>query len=156
MDREERDMKAGAKGWTGSSAGRGGGSAIASALAALLLALAIPTSAAALPETSPELPTRWCETGSGAGQCKLPTGLAADPRNGHVFVGDANNSRINEFNALGEFISAWGWDVVQSGPGNTGTGLENCEPDRGDVCEPGTQGGGTGQFDAGSPVGVAD
>jgi len=116
------------------------------ALAAFLLALAIPTSAAAFPETSPELSTRWCETGAGAGQCKIPRGIAADPRNGHVFVVDQQNFRIAESNALGEFISAWGWDVVQSGPGNAGTGLETCEPDSGDVCKVGTVGGGTGQL----------
>ncbi len=96
----------------------------ATALAALVaftcaLLLTAPAASAAPPQL-------WqsCESGTGAGQCSIPRGIAADPKDGHVFVADQLNSRINEFNPLGEFVKAWGWDVVQSGPGNTGTGFE--------------------------------
>lgn len=56
--------------------------------------------------------------GSGAGQLDDPRGLAADPTNGHVYVSDGENGRISEFTAWGEFVKAWGWGVVGSGPGN--------------------------------------
>jgi DNA-binding beta-propeller fold protein YncE len=55
----------------------------------------------------PELWTE-CEAGSAMGQCSGPRGVAADRDNGHVFVADQFNSRINEFNALGQFVKTWG------------------------------------------------
>ena len=111
-----------------------------------------------------------CPTGTGAGQCSIPRGIAADPVNGHVFVADSanTNNRIVEFNALGEFIKTWGWDVVASGPGNDTTAPEDqfevCVPRNGDVCKGGARGSGTGQFagtqglalDAGGNVYVVD
>jgi hypothetical protein len=51
-------------------------------------------------------------------QCPLPAGLAADPANGRVYVSDVGNGRVIQFSAWGEFLKAWGWDVVASGPGN--------------------------------------
>lgn len=93
------------------------------------------------------------ETGSGAGQTSSPRGIAADPDNGHVFVGDQINRRIVEFTAWGGFVRAWGWDVVEAGPGNTGTGFEICIPANGDTCKAGTFGSAAGQFSI--PLGVA-
>ena len=124
-------------------------SATLAALAACALFLLIPASASAAP------PQLWqsCETGSGAGQCDFPRGIAADPHNGHVFIADQNNLRIDELNPLGQFVKAWGWDVVASGPGNTGSGFEICVPENGDTCKAGIEGTGIGQF--GSPQGVA-
>jgi hypothetical protein len=123
--------------------------------AALLLAaaIAVPGTAMAFPESSPELPARWCEftlgqTGTDAGQCIFPRGIAADPRNGHVFVADQNNRRIDEFNALGQFVRAWGWGV------DTGAAeLQSCTA--ASTCESGLIGSGVGQFGAGGPQGVA-
>ena len=132
----------------------GSGPAASAALAALaacalafFLFLPAPAQAA-----SPQL---WqsCETGSGAGQCDIPRGIAADPHNGHVFVADQENRRIDELNPLGQFVKAWGWDVAAAGPGNTGAGFEICVPENGDTCKAGTEGAGAGQF--GSPQGVA-
>jgi hypothetical protein len=53
-----------------------------------------------------------------AGETVLPRGVATNPDNGHVFVVDQANSRIDEFTAWGEFVKAWGWGVVASGPGD--------------------------------------
>jgi DNA-binding beta-propeller fold protein YncE len=98
-----------------------------------------------------------CLSGSGAGQCTSPRGVAVNRANGHIFVADLDadqvSGRVNEFNALGQFIETWGWDVVQSGPGNNGTAFEICLPEEGDVCQAGTGGSGAGQFSA--PLGVA-
>ena len=130
--------------------GRGtAASAALVALAACALALLIPAAASAAP------PQLWqsCETGSGAGQCDFPRGIAADSHNGHVFVADSFNHRIDELNPLGQFVKAWGWDVVASGPGNAGNGFEICVPENGDTCKAGSEGTGAGQF--GSPQGVA-
>ena len=93
-----------------------------------------------------------------AGQrCGLPRGLAADPDTGHVFVGDQLNSRVVELSAWGEFIKAWGWDVVATGPGDDTIGPEDqfevCVPAAGDVCKAGIQGSGIGQFEL--PSGIA-
>jgi hypothetical protein len=106
----------------------------------------------------PSLFTQFCPSGSGAGQCNLPRGLAVDRNTGHVFVGDQANRRASEFTAWGEFVKTWGWNVVASGPGDDTTApvneFEICVPANGDVCQSGTQGtAGVGQFNA--PQGVA-
>ncbi len=86
-------------------------------------------------------------------QCSGPRGIATSPIDGHVYVADSFNRRIAEFSVWGIFIKAWGWDVVQSGPDDTGTGFEICVAAQGDVCKEGTTGAGAGQF--GSPQGIA-
>jgi hypothetical protein len=130
---------------TGSTA-----AAALAALAAFALALLL-----AAPDASAAPPQLWqtCETGSGAGQCDTPRGIAANPDNGHVFVAEQNNQRVTELDALGNFVKAWGWDVVASGPGDSGTGFEVCVSEDGDVCKAGIEGSGAGQFD--SPQGLA-
>jgi hypothetical protein len=82
-------------------------------------------------------------------RCDIPRGVAADPDQGHVYVGDSINRRVLDFNALGEFVRAWGWDVVQGGV----AGFEVCVIDAGDECKTGSTGFGPGQF--GSPQGLA-
>jgi len=74
--------------------------------------------------------------------CRLPRGIAADPSSGHVFVSDQTNKRVVEFDALGTFVRAWGWDVVVGG----GNEFEVCVPANGDECQAGTEGAGPGQF----------
>ncbi|HZK14957.1 MAG TPA: hypothetical protein VFC52_00005, partial [Solirubrobacterales bacterium] len=131
--------------------------ALLATAAACLLSLAlllVPATAAA--EAPPQL-WQTGETGSGAGQTSIPRGIAADPASGHVFVADQVNRRIVEFTAHGQFVKAWGWDVVASGPGDDTVAPEDqfeiCVPEDGDVCQAGTTGAGAGQF--GSPQGVA-
>jgi DNA-binding beta-propeller fold protein YncE len=120
------------------------------ALAACALALCLASSAHA---AAPPLLWQTGETGSGAGETRIPRGIAADSSNGHVFVADSGNNRIDVFTASGEFLRAWGWDVVTSGPGDSGSGFEICIPEDGDACKAGTAGTGPGQF--GSPQGIA-
>jgi len=94
-----------------------------------------------------------CPMGKAAGQCEQPRGVAASPITGRVFIGDNFNSRVVEFDALGGFVKAWGWDVVASGPGDDAIAPEDefevCVPEDGDVCQAGTTGGGAGQFNGG-------
>ena len=35
---------------------------------------------------------------------------------GHLFVADTGNSRVKEFDAWGQLLRIWGWNVVASGP----------------------------------------
>jgi streptogramin lyase len=51
--------------------------------------------------------TTWGSLGSGDGQFKGPSGVAVDA-NGHVFVADENNDRIQRFDDNGVFQTAWG------------------------------------------------
>ncbi len=109
-----------------------------------------------------------CTTGSGAGQCLIPRGIASDPDSGHVYVADNTNNRINEFTAWGAFIRTWGWDVVASGPDDDTAAPEDefevCVPANGDLCKAGAEGSGSGQFvepqgltlDSGGDLYVAD
>lgn len=56
---------------------------------------------------------------------------------GDVYVADRGNNRIQRFDADGNFISAFGQDVVESGPGNLGNSYEICRAADGDVCKAG-------------------
>ena len=136
------------------SKGRGAPAAIFAVCVLTVLAL-LPIEAARGAVPSPFWTT--CTTGSGAGQCLVPVGVASDPDNGHVYVADSGNNRINEFTAWGVFMRAWGWDVVATGPGDDTVAPEDqfevCVPADGDVCKAGTEGGGRGQL--GFPQGLA-
>jgi hypothetical protein len=92
-------------------------------------------------------------TGNG-GAFPSPGGLAVNQANGHVYVTDGYlEHRVTEFDADGNFIRAWGWDVIASGePGDTGTGFEICEA--AGECQAGAPGASGGQFaDLGEPIG---
>jgi NHL repeat len=131
------------------------GRLLTAALLALLAAAFAPAGAKAAP---PEL-AQFCPTGSAGGQCSVPRGIAVDPASGDVYVADQANRRINRFSPWGQFLRAWGWDVVASGPGDDTAApedeLEVCVPADGDVCKAGLTGSGTGQFGGASPQGVA-
>jgi hypothetical protein len=58
------------------------------------------------------------QEGAGAARFAGPAGVAADPASGHLFVADQINARIVELDPWGEFLKAWGWGVVASGPGD--------------------------------------
>jgi DNA-binding beta-propeller fold protein YncE len=128
--------------------------ALATCALALFLLLAASNASAA-----PAQLWQACETGSGAGQCSFPRGITANPDNGHVYVADQSNLRIVELDAGGEFIKAWGWDVVASGPGDDTAAPEDqfevCVPEEGDTCKKGTHGTGKGQFGFEGPQGLA-
>jgi hypothetical protein len=116
--------------------------------------------------TGPEI----CDVAiSGAGGCKRgesdfspggfddPTGVAVNQSTGTVYVLERDNHRVQQFTLDGEFVRAWGWDVVASGPGDDTSApvdeFEVCEASAGDVCKAGVSGFGVGQLGATS---VAD
>ncbi|HET6570526.1 MAG TPA: hypothetical protein VFG58_03460 [Solirubrobacterales bacterium] len=129
------------------------------AFASLLLAVLVLTDPAASAAAPPEFWTK-CQTGEGAGQCVQPRGVASAPAGtpeaGHVFVVEQLNRRVSEFTAWGQFVKSWGYNVVASGPDDTGTGFEVCnvKANPSDVCQVGTQeSNGAGGFSTG--VGIA-
>jgi hypothetical protein len=89
----------------------------------------------------------FCQNGSEAGQCSAPGGLGIDLQSGDIYVADEQNKRIEKFTSWGDFLRAWGRDVVAQGPGNNGTGFEVCVPPE-DACKAGLEGGASGEFGA--------
>jgi sugar lactone lactonase YvrE len=85
-------------------------------------------------------------TAAGNGALSAPESVAVDQDTGNVYVSDRDNRRIEEYDGVGNFIRAFGFDVVASGPDNTGTGYEICEEAAGDVCKAGVGGSGVGQY----------
>ena len=77
------------------------------------------------------------------------------PNEGNVVLADPGNQRVQEFTSSGVFVRAFGFDVVASGPDETGTGFEVCNSSAGDVCKAGTSGTAVGQFSGGQPERVA-
>lgn len=78
-----------------------------------------------------------CSTGSAAGQCANPTGLAVDEETGRLYVADNGNRRIDVFDSEGNFEMAWGWGVL-----NGAAELQSCTTS----CQKGLPGGGAGAF----------
>jgi DNA-binding beta-propeller fold protein YncE len=82
-----------------------------------------------------------CSAGSGAGQCEAPEGVAVDHSNGHVYVVDEDNNRVDVFDSAGGFLFAFGWGVADG----TTNGPQICTV----TCAKGIAGSGAGQIDAG-------
>ncbi len=62
------------------------------------------------------------------GEIASPQGLALNRTTGDVFVREVANRRVQQFTAAGQFVKAWGRDVVVDGaPGDAGEGFEVCE-----------------------------
>src|SRR6266542_2737141 len=96
-----------------------------------------------------------CQAGTGGGlggELNGPNGVATDAA-GNVYVADLTNQRIDKFDSSGNFLRAWGRDVVSAGPGDTGTGSEICVAANGDTCKAGPAAGLGGEFNG--PSGVA-
>ncbi len=85
--------------------------------------------------------------GEGAGQFEEPIGIAVNQQSGDVYVADTKNSRVEQFDAAGQFIRAFGWGVSD---GST-EAFQVCQAPG--PCFPGIQGAGGGQFNR--PVGIA-
>jgi len=83
---------------------------------------------------------------SGGGIGSVVVAPAGAINAGNVLVADAQNRRVQEFTASGVFVRAFGWNVVSSGSGNTGTEFEVCNASVLDVCRSGEDGSGVGQF----------
>jgi NHL repeat len=95
------------------------------------------------------LPLHSCKAGvSGGlgGEMSLPIGVATDAA-GSVYLADQNNGRIQKFDSSGNFLRAWGKDVVSGG----GTGFEVCAAAA--SCKAGAAGGLGGEMN--SPTSVA-
>jgi hypothetical protein len=91
-------------------------------------------------------------SGSGAGQCSNPEGIATDfevlgtEETERLYVADRGNHRVNVFKADGEFLFAFGWGV------DTGAEvLQTCTTASG--CQAGLSGAGEGQLS--SPRSIA-
>ncbi len=117
------------------------------------------------PWAETNIPTLSCTTISGGGVCadvndtdgtpagpaslpgngvlNHPESVAVDNDTGNVYVSDRDNKRVDEYSGVGTFIRSFGWDVVASGPDDTGTEYEICEQEEGDLCKAGV-GGATG------------
>jgi DNA-binding beta-propeller fold protein YncE len=86
------------------------------------------------------------------GELGQPQGIAADAA-GNTYVANFNGIRIEKFDSSGNFLRAWGKDVIQSGkPGDLGTGLEICTAAA--DCQQGAASTGAGG-ELSSPAGVA-
>jgi tripartite motif-containing protein 71 len=79
-------------------------------------------------------------TGLG-GEMRTPEGPATDTA-GNVYVADADRNRIQKFDSSGNFLRAWGEDVINGG----GTGFEICVAGV-DVCQNGASSGAAGAVD---------
>ena len=91
--------------------------------------IALPAGAsAAYVKASPE--TLCTGAGTAAGQCGEIRGVAVDQSNGDVYLLDLGNRRIDEFDATGQFIRAFGVNVG-------GTGVNVCTT----TCQLGTAAG---------------
>jgi streptogramin lyase len=58
-----------------------------------------------------------CSSGTGNGQFHFPEGVAFDS-NGNIWVTDAANNRVQEFNSSGSYLSQFGGNVPTGGTGN--------------------------------------
>lgn len=67
--------------------------------------------------------TSTAATTANGGDLNNPQGVAVNQANGHVYVTDQGNRRVQEFDADGNFVRAWGWNVDSSNPS---TGFEIC------------------------------
>ena len=113
---------------------------IAVALVGLVVLVGMAAPAGAFGADGPPRLWKACLTGSSAGQCTVPGGIATDEATGHMFVADRPNARIDEFTIWGEFVKAWGWGV------RTGAAeLQTCTTTSG--CLEGLEGGGVGQLE---------
>ncbi len=112
-------------------------------LGGLICVLAF-ASAPALALNTHAFSSSFAGAGAGAGQVSSPAGVAVDLATHDVYVADTGNARIDEFEANGTFIRAWGWGVADGLPV-----FETCTLS----CQAGIPGSGPGQFT--SPTFVA-
>jgi hypothetical protein len=86
-------------------------------------------------------------TGTAAGQCSSPQGIATDFETGRTYVADRGNNRIDVFNASdGAFLFAFGWGVAD---GSTAA-PQTCTT----TCFKGIGGFGAGQFEQPTRIAV--
>jgi hypothetical protein len=81
--------------------------------------------------------TQFGSYGEGAGQFGYPWGIAVSQASGDVYVTDFQNGRVDEFEASGGFVRAWGWGVL-----NGAQELQTCTT----TCQKGLEGTGPGEL----------
>lgn len=123
------------------------------ASAAVLGILLLPAAASAAPGFLWQAP-RDGALGSSAGRMDHPTGIAADPTSGHVYVLDHFSARIDEFDAWGEFVKSWGWGVATGAPEPQTCGPQATPPTV--TCQKGISGSGPGQISSAGGIAVGD
>ena len=79
-------------------------------------------------------------TGSGAGEMSSPHGVAVNATTHDIYVADTGNARIDEFEADGTLVRAWGWGVADG----LSQKLQSCTI----TCSAGLSGSGPGEFEA--------
>jgi hypothetical protein len=77
--------------------------------------------------------------GGGSGQLSSPDGVAVNQDTQSVYVMDHENYRIQQYDAIGNFIRTWGWGVLDGSPA-----LQICELPN--TCQAGLPGSGGGQI----------
>src|SRR5215475_2428463 len=124
--------------------GRGGAARVARGACAVC-ALTVPLGAATARAVLLSQISSFGGGGSGAGQFQAPVGVAIEQSNGAVYVAESGNPRVEQFDANGNFVAAWGWGVkdgkVQS---------EVCTSN----CLVGIAGSGRGQFSRPTSIAV--
>lgn len=127
-------------------------STVVALVALLLLGLAAASASAAPKGLLRTIGSGGSEGGSEGGLFSSARGVAVSQSTGDLYVADGANHRIQQFTASGDFIRAWGYDVVASGaPNDNGTGFEICDttaptPNTKDQCKAGVSGGAAGQL----------
>jgi NHL repeat len=130
---------------SGAPAVRVGGLVLAALLSALVCLGVSVAPAQALEGYEPATPASFGEPGPGPGQLEAPEGVAVNDTTGDVYVADVGNARIDEFEADGKFLRAWGWGV------RTGAAaLETCTT----TCRKGLIGTEPGEFTTGAFIAV--
>jgi hypothetical protein len=77
------------------------------------MGLVVAQGAHAAPISDTEELSRFGSIGEGAGQLKLPWGIAADGTTSHILTAELGaNNRVSEFTPWGDFVKALGWDVA--------------------------------------------
>jgi hypothetical protein len=96
----------------------GAAAAIATFVLAFAFASTLPSFAsAATVYALDSVPSLCSATGTAAGQCAGPLkGVAVDQSNGNVYVVDGGNLRIDQFDADGNFVRAFGYNVRADDP----------------------------------------
>ncbi|HEY2716148.1 MAG TPA: NHL repeat-containing protein [Solirubrobacterales bacterium] len=115
----------------------------------LLISLFASSQALAAPGVLWQIPGSGPGRGTGAEEINNPRGIAVDPADGHVFLVDGGNARIDEFTAWGQFVKAFGWSVDASTPAAE---LQTCTSQTG--CKAGAEGSGAGQFAGATAIAV--
>jgi hypothetical protein len=78
------------------------------------------------------------------GALRYPVGIAVNETTGDVYVGNTELRRVDQFDASGHFIRAWGKNVLEDGAANTG--FEICPAASAGLCRDGEAGTTAGAF----------